>query len=65
MAGNKDKSVVAVISGLTDTQAANINRDIMKAKRKHAPNSRGTSAIGRSMDVSRMLDRGFKRIGGK
>ena len=32
MAGKKDKSVVAVISGLTDNQAAKISADIMKSK---------------------------------
>jgi len=37
MAGKKDQSVVAVIDGLTKTQAANISSDILKAKNKHAP----------------------------
>lgn len=32
MAGKKNKSVVAVISGLTDSQAARISADIMKSK---------------------------------
>jgi len=41
MAGKKDQSVVAVIDGLTKTQAANISSDILKAKNKHAPEARG------------------------
>ena len=44
MSGKKDKSVVAVISGLTNNQAAQISKDIMKSKQKYAPYSRGTIA---------------------
>ena len=46
MAGKKDKAVVAVISGLTDNQAAQITKDIMKSKQRNAPNGRGTVASG-------------------
>ena len=42
MAGKKDKAVVAVISGLTNNQAAQITKDIMRSKQKNAPNGRGT-----------------------
>lgn len=44
MAGKKDNVVVAVISELTSEQAAQITKDIAKAKRKHAPSGRGTIA---------------------
>lgn len=62
MAGKKDQSVVATIHGLTSTQAANIQRDIIKAKDKHAPNARATMAKGNTQDVGRMLDVGNKTI---
>lgn len=41
MAGKKEQAVVAVISGLTNNQAAQITKDIMKSKQKYAPNARG------------------------
>ena len=44
MAGKKNHAVVAVISGLTSNQAADITKDIMKSKQKHAPQGRGTAA---------------------
>lgn len=65
MAGSKDRSVVAVISGLTNRQAAEISKDIMRAKDKHAPLSRGTIATGAKNSVGALLQRGQKRIGGK
>lgn len=65
MAGSKDRSVVAVISGLTNRQAAEISKDIMRAKDKHAPFSRGTIATGAKNSVGALLQRGQKRIGGK
>lgn len=46
MAGKKDRAVVAVISELTQNQAAQISKDIMKAKAKYAPLGRGTIASG-------------------
>lgn len=64
MAGKKDKAVVAVISGLTDNQAAQITKDIMKAKQKNAPNGRGTVASGLMTSVGSLLQHGTKRIGG-
>ena len=42
MAGKKDNGVVAVITGLTEVQAAKITKDVMKCKKKYAPNSRGS-----------------------
>ena len=64
MAGKKDKSVVAVISGLTDSQAARITADIMKSKQRNAPNGRGTVASVFTSSVGSLLTRSHKRIGG-
>lgn len=64
MAGKKDKSVVAVISGLTDSQAARISADIMKTKQRNAPLGRGTVTSGFTSSVGSLLQRGTKKIGG-
>ena len=64
MAGKKDKSVVAVISGLTDNQAARISADIMKSKQRNAPSGRGTVASGFTSSVASLLQKGHKQIGG-
>lgn len=61
MAGKKDKSVVAVISGLTNNQAAQISKDIMKSKQKYAPYSRGTIAAGLTSSVGSLLQKGNKK----
>lgn len=65
MAGKKNKSVVAVISGLTDNQAARITADIMKTKQKNAPLGRGTIASGYTSSVGSLLQKGNKKIGGE
>lgn len=65
MAGSKDRSVVAVISGLTNRQAAEISKDIMRAKDKYAPLSCGTIATGTKNSVGALLQRGQRRVGGK
>ena len=65
MAGKKDKAVVAVISGLTSNQSAQITKEIMRAKEKYAPLSRGTVASGALSSVGALLQKGQKRIGGK
>ena len=64
MAQKKDKSVVAVISGLTNRQAARISADIMNSKQTIAPSGRGTIASGRTSSVGSLLQKGIKRIGG-
>lgn len=64
MAGKKNKAVVAVISGLTDNQAAQIAKDIVKAKQKNAPLGRGTIATGFMNSVGSLLQKGQKQIGG-
>jgi len=65
MAGKKDNTVVAVISGLTSNQASQISRDIMRSKEKYAPLGRGTIASGKHSGVGALLQKGTKRIGGK
>ena len=55
---------IAVISGLTDNQAARISADIMKSKQRNAPNGRGTVASGFTSSVGSLLSKGNKRIGG-
>ncbi len=47
MAGKKDNGIVAVISDLTEEQAAKITKDIMKSKKKYAPYGRGSVREGR------------------
>ena len=64
MAGKKDQAVVAVISGLTNNQAAQITKDIMKSKQKYAPHARGTASTGFISNVGALLQKGTKRIGG-
>ena len=65
MAGKKDRAVVAVISDLTRSQAAQISKEIIKAKDKHAPLSRGTIATGERSSIGTLIQSGIKkRIGG-
>lgn len=64
MAGKKDRAVVAVISGLTPTQAANIHKDIMSAKQKHAPFGRGTSSVGLEEHIGNLLQKKQKFLKG-
>ena len=65
MAGKKDRAVVAVISDLTRSQAAQISKDIIRAKDKHAPLGRGTIATGERSTVGPLIQGGIKkRIGG-
>lgn len=58
MAGKKDKAVVAVISGLTNNQAAQITKDILKSKQRNAPLGRGTVASGFMSSVGALLQKG-------
>lgn len=61
MAGKKDNAVVAVIGELTMEQAAQMTKEIMKAKRKYAPHGRGTIASGKKSDVGGLLQAGRRR----
>lgn len=65
MAGLKDRAVVAVISGLTSNQSAQISKKIMRAKERYAPLSRGTIAAGTKSGVGALLQRGHRQIGGR
>lgn len=65
MVEKKDYSLVAVISNLTQKQAANISAEMMKAKNKYAPGGRGTIATGEKGNVKKLLQRGCKKIGKK
>ena len=64
MAGRKDNVVVAVISDLTTSQAAEIQKQIIVAKGKYAPKGRGTIATGSRDNVSALIQGGksTKRI---
>ena len=64
MAGKKDKTVVAVIAGLTDNQAAQITKDILMSKQRNAPLGRGTVASGLISSTGALLQKGIKQIGG-
>lgn len=57
MARKKDCAVVAVIDNLTQAQAADMVKDIMKAKSKHAPEGRGTIASGKKENVGALLQK--------
>lgn len=61
MAGMKDNAVVAVIGDLTSEQAAQMTKEIMKAKKKYAPNGRGTIACGKKSDVGGLLQTGKRK----
>ena len=65
MTGKKDQAVVAVISGLTSNQAAQITRDIIRSKQKNASTARGTISSGFISSVGSLLQKGYKQIGGK
>lgn len=62
MAGKKDRAVVAVISELTQNQAAQISKDIMKAKTKYAPLGRGTIASGQKSNVGSLIQSGIRKM---
>ena len=68
MAGKKNQKLVAVIDGVTKTQAANIQADILKSKNKHAPHARATAAVGSRDDVGKLIGSSHdnvKKIGTK
>ena len=58
MARVRDNAVVAVIGDLTSSQAAQMTKEIMKAKQKYAPKGRGTIASGKKSDVGGLLQTG-------
>lgn len=58
MAGKKDNVVVAVIGDLTASQAAELQKQIVVAKRRYAPNGRGTIAAGTRENVGVLIQNG-------
>ena len=65
MAGKKDQAVVAIISGVTYNQAAQISKDIIKSKQKNAALARGTISSGFISSIAALLQAGHKEIGGE
>ena len=62
MAGKKDNAMVIVLTELTDNQAAHMLKETVKAKKKYAPNARGTMACGKRTDVGGLLQSGIKKV---
>ena len=58
MAGRKDNVVVAVIGDLTASQAAELQKQIVIAKGRYAPNGRGTIATGTRENVGVLIQNG-------
>ena len=65
--GRKDHVVVAVISDLTTSQAADMQMQIYNARQKYAPSSHGKIGIGTREQVGGLLRGGLfrNRIGTK
>lgn len=58
MAGRKGNVVVAVIGDLTAIQAAELQKQIVVAKGRFAPNGRGTIATGTRENVGMLIQNG-------
>ena len=58
MAGRKDNVVVAVIGDLTASQAAELQKQIVVAKGRYAPNGRGRIATGTRENVGVLIQSG-------
>lgn len=66
MKKNNDYSVISVITGLTRGEASKVSASIFSAKERYAPDARGTSAMGRTSDVGKMLSTNNQKfLGGK
>ena len=61
MAGKKDNAMVMILTDMTDNQAAQMLKETVKAKKKYAPNARGTIGCGKHSDVGG-LQNGFKKV---
>ena len=61
MAGKKDKAMVVVIGGLTDNQAAEMTKEIQKAKRRYAPNARATMGVTQREEIGKLIQKGQKK----
>ena len=62
MAGKKDNAMIVVITDMTDSQAAQMLKETVKAKKKYAPNARGTVGCGKNSEVGRLLQNGFQKV---
>ncbi|RHN10180.1 hypothetical protein [Anaerobutyricum hallii] len=62
MAGKKNNGVVAVISDLTNEQAAQLTKEIIKAKRKVAPKGRGMISSGMKENIGLIINKGRERL---
>ena len=56
----KDKVLTVVISGITASQGAELQKRFTIAKEKVAPNARGTVVIGGKDTVSKRLQKGTR-----
>lgn len=63
MGKKKDYVVLAVISDLTENQAAELSKEIMKAKMKNVPDGRGTIASMSREKIGKALQTENKKIG--
>ncbi len=61
MAGKKD-NVVAVIGDLTASQAAELQKQIVVAQGRYAPNGRGTIATGTHENVGVLIQNGSSSL---
>lgn len=59
----RDQAVIAVIGGLSESQAVRLSSQIQKAKNKCAPGNRGTIVSGSQDKIGSYLQGGHKRIG--
>lgn len=62
MPGKKDNAMVMILTDMTDNQAAQMLKETVKAKKKYAPNARGTIGCGKHSDVGGLLQNGFKKV---
>lgn len=60
MAGKKDNAVVMVLTEVTNTQAAQVAKEVIRIKNKVAPLGRGTIATGKKQDVGKLIQKGHQ-----
>lgn len=60
MAGKKDNAVVIVLTNVTNTQAAQVMKEMFRIKNKFAPLGRGTIAISKKQDVEALIQEGWQ-----
>lgn len=61
----KNYAVLALVTGLTPGQAANLSCEITKLKIKVAPNARGTAVTGPTNAISELTQKKRYEITGK